>query len=74
MKVDKFGEEKVVITLAGNKSDQEGKFNNQHVLEYCNSRGYGHVEVSAKSGDNVDLVFKSLAEKLTKVHPKVQKK
>lgn len=52
--MDKFGEEKVAITLVGNKSDQaEGKFNNASVLEYCKSRGYDHLEVSAKSGDNV---------------------
>lgn len=54
MQVDKFGEEKVAITLVGNKNDQpDGKFNNASVLEYCSSKGYDHLEVSAKSGDNV---------------------
>ena len=52
----------------------EGKFNNQQVLDYCTSKGIEHRQVSAKTGDSVDMVFKSLAEKLTKVHPKTVKK
>ena len=73
--VEKFGEEKVVIALVGNKSDHtEGKFNTDAVIEYCNSKGYENTEVSAKTGDNVEKVFRSLAEKLTTVHPKVSKK
>jgi 50S ribosomal subunit-associated GTPase HflX len=65
----------VVIAIAGNKADQqEGKFNNSQVLEYCAAKGVEHLEVSAKTGDGVDLVFQNLAEKLTKVHPKAEKK
>ena len=30
--------------------------------------------VSAKTGDNVEELFKKLSESLTKVHPKVDKK
>ena len=32
------------------------------------------MEVSAKTGDNVDELFKQLAINLTKVHPKIEKK
>jgi predicted GTPase len=69
--IEKFAEANVVLAIAGNKADQqEGRFNNAQVLEYCAAKGIEHTEVSAKSGDGVDNVFKSLAEKLTKVHPK----
>jgi 50S ribosomal subunit-associated GTPase HflX len=64
-----------VVAIAGNKADQqEGKFNNSKVLEYCAAKGIEHSEVSAKSGDNVEAVFRNLAEKLTQVHPKAEKK
>lgn len=52
----------MVIAVAGNKSDQtENKINTEPVLDYCNSRNYDHVEVSAKTGDNVEELFKRLS-------------
>lgn len=74
MQVEKFAESNVVVAVAGNKADQQGKINNAKVLEYCAAKGIEHMEVSAKSGDNVEAVFKNLAEKLTKMHPKAEKK
>ena len=44
------------------------------MTEYCNSKGYEHTEVSAKTGDGVEEIFKKLSVSLTKVHPKVEKK
>lgn len=65
----------MVISIAGNKIDSsEGKFDNSRVLEYCAAKGFEHTEVSAKTGQNIELVFKNLAERLTKVHPKTEKK
>lgn len=73
--VEKYGQENVVIAVAGNKSDQtQGKFDIEQVDQYCTSKGYQHLGVSAKTGDNVEELFKKLSESLTKVHPKVDKK
>jgi len=48
--------------MSGNKADQvEGKFNNQKVLDYCKSKSMSHCEVSAKTGDGVEQMFRDLA-------------
>lgn len=73
--MEKFAESNVVIAIVGNKADStEGRFNNSQVLEYCAAKGVEHTEVSAKTGDNVELIFRNLSERLTKVHPKAEKK
>lgn len=44
----------MVAVIAGNKSDTtDGRFNNQKVLDHCAAKGLTHIEVSAKTGDNV---------------------
>ena len=41
---------------------------------YCKSKNLGFLECSAKTGDNVTQAFHSVAEKLTKIYPKEDKK
>jgi small GTP-binding protein len=59
--------EKIVIILAGNKSDLiDKKVNSEDELKPY-KENYKHYEISAKEGDNVDNLFESLANKIVDI-------
>ena len=60
--------------LLGNKSDCEGSFDKSQVEEFCKEKNLVFRKGSAKTGDGVATAFNELSEKLTKIHPKIEKK
>ncbi|KAJ5066568.1 ras-related protein rab-5c [Anaeramoeba ignava] len=68
--------EEINIVLVGNKSDLESlrTVSFDEASDYAKSSGYIFLETSAKTGENVDDVFFSLAEKLPKtpVNPQTE--
>ncbi|KAL0074835.1 ras protein [Phycomyces blakesleeanus] len=56
----------IVIALAGNKIDLESRrvIEKQTAQEYANEMGLLFYETSAKSGENVDALFDSIARRL----------
>ncbi|CAD8108183.1 unnamed protein product [Paramecium primaurelia] len=63
--VDSYAEKNVELLLLGNKSDIEEKVvTTQKALDYASIRKMAHMEVSAKTADQVSKAFLSLARKL----------
>ncbi|CAD8106364.1 unnamed protein product [Paramecium primaurelia] len=63
--VDSYAEKNVELLLLGNKSDIEEKVvTTQKALDYAAIRKMAHMEVSAKTADQVSKAFLSLARKL----------
>ena len=58
----------------GNKSDCNEKFDQTEVEQFCAEKKIQYHQVSAKTGNEVGQTFNDLAEKLTKIHPKIEKK
>ncbi|KAH0795880.1 small GTP-binding protein [Histomonas meleagridis] len=72
-----------IICVVGNKSDIEESrtVDYNKAFEWCENRGYKYSEVSAKTGENVDLVFSGIAIALgpramaeTRIEPNDEKK
>jgi len=61
--------------LVGNKSDLESKriVKVPEVEELCKKKKLKHFLVSAKNGQNVNALFKDLAERLAKKYLKTEK-
>ena len=60
--VEKFAQSNVVLAIVGNKADYvEGRFDKLKVEEYCKTKSIDQFEVSAKSGTNVEEVFRNMA-------------
>ena len=59
--------EKCIIILVGNKLDLENKrkVDAEEVNDYAESKNISHIEVSAKTGDNVVNIFHNLVKKLS---------
>lgn len=74
MQVEKYAESSAQIYILGNKVDCEGKFDQAEVEAFCNEKGAQFFNVSAKTGANVVAAFTHMAEKLTTIYPKVEKK
>lgn len=54
-----------MIFLVGNKSDiAEREVAKKEIEEYAEKNRYLYVEVSAKSGSNIALLFRKISEKL----------
>lgn len=54
-----------MIFLVGNKSDiAEREVSKKEMEEYAEKNTYPYIEVSAKSGSNIHLLFRKIAEKL----------
>jgi hypothetical protein len=50
------------LAIVGNKADYvEGRFDKLKVEEYCKTKSIDQFEVSAKSGTNVEEVFRNMA-------------
>ncbi|CAD8211958.1 unnamed protein product [Paramecium octaurelia] len=63
--VDSYAEKNVELLLLGNKSDIEEKVvTTQKALDYAGIRRMAHMEVSAKTADQVSKAFLNLARKL----------
>lgn len=64
--IKRRGDQSVVIALVGNKSDLADKrvVDTEVAQEYAKANGLLYFEASAKSGHNVNSVFKTVAEKL----------
>jgi Ras-related protein Rab-5C len=60
------GDQNVVIALAGNKCDCEGKrkVQTEEAMQYANEYGIIFLETSAKTGVNVKQLFLEIAKKL----------
>lgn len=59
-------DEKALIYVVGNKIDKDGReISNEKASEWCEANKYPYYEVSAMTGERVDLVFADLAEKLS---------
>ena len=56
--------EDVQIFVVGNKSDLSNRLPTTEGAAFAEKIGATYFEVSAKSGDNVELLFKTMAEKL----------
>ncbi len=65
-------EESVVIALVGNKCDlaKEREVLQDEAEKYAESQGFLHIETSAKTNQNIDELFKLVAEK---VQPKARR-
>ena len=68
--IQKRGDPNVVIALAGNKADMEGKRKVQYeeAQQYANDNEIMHMETSAKTSLNVRNLFVEIAKKLPKNH------
>ncbi len=54
-----------MIFLVGNKSDiAERELTKKEIDEYAEKNRYPYLEVSAKSGSNIALLFRRISEKL----------
>lgn len=54
-----------MIFLIGNKSDiGEREVSKKELEDYAEKHNYPYVEVSAKNGSNIHLLFRKIAEKL----------
>lgn len=54
-----------MIFLIGNKSDiGEREVAKKELEDYAEKHGYPYIEVSAKNGSNIHLLFRKIAEKL----------
>lgn len=54
-----------MIFLVGNKSDiAEREVTKKEVEEYAEKNRYPYIEVSAKSGSNIALLFRKISERL----------
>jgi small GTP-binding protein len=58
----------VVVCLAGNKCDREAAFDLDKCEELAKSIGGNFVRTSAKTGENVDLLFTTLSNKICEVY------
>lgn len=47
--------------------------NREEVEKFCQSKNIKHVEVSAKSGEHVNIAFQEISDKLTKIYPKEER-
>ena len=59
-----YGEEFTVVAIVGNKSDcyENEDINEQEARAYANSIDANYFLVSAKSGDNIELMFSTLVK------------
>lgn len=64
--LSKASSNRPVIFIVGNKSDLEleRSVSENEIKEYVKSRGLEYIEVSAKTGMNIHLLFEKLANKL----------
>jgi len=64
MEIDKYAQENVIKMLVGNKSDMNDKrkVTVEEGQELANQYGVQFFEASAKSCNNIDLVFQTLAK------------
>ena len=54
-----------MIFLVGNKSDiAEREVSKKELEEYAEKNRYPYIEVSAKNGNNIHLLFRKISEKL----------
>ena len=57
--------QEAMIFLVGNKSDiAEREVSKKQLEEYAEKNRYPYIEVSAKSGSNIALLFRKISEKL----------
>ena len=61
-------EKNAIIYVLGNKTDLVSQEPTE-VLDWCKQQGYTHFFCSAKTGDNINEVFKSIAEILSTTFP-----
>ncbi|KAJ6226236.1 ras-related protein rab-5c [Anaeramoeba flamelloides] len=66
----------LIIGFVGNKSDLEEKraIKKSDAKEYCSLHNLHYFETSAKTSKNVNEMFFSLAQELTKIPEKIEKK
>ena len=69
------GDPNVVIALAGNKADLEGrrKVEFEQAQAYAQENGILHLETSAKNANNVKALFVEIAKKLPKNPPQPER-
>jgi len=69
------GDPNVVIALAGNKADLEGrrKVDFEEAAAYAAENGLLHLETSAKNSNNVKALFVEIAKKLPKNPPQPER-
>jgi len=69
------GDPNVVIALAGNKADLEGrrKVQFEEANAYAEENGILHLETSAKNANNVKALFVQIAKKLPKNPPQPER-
>jgi small GTP-binding protein len=69
------GDPNVVIALAGNKADLEGrrKVQFEEANAYAEENGILHLETSAKNSNNVKSLFVEIAKKLPKNPPQQER-
>jgi len=61
------GEEGGLLYVAGNKVDIENRaVTTNRALEWCEERGFPYFDVSAQTGERVELLFMDVAEKLAR--------
>ena len=62
---DQISSEGCLVYVVGNKIDMEGRqVAETRAFEWCQQHEYRYYEVSAKTGERVELVFSDIAEKL----------
>ncbi|EAS02106.2 Rab-family small GTPase (macronuclear) [Tetrahymena thermophila SB210] len=60
------GKEETFVLIVGNKFDQmlQREVSQQEASEFAEQQGFNYVEVSAKSGDNVNKIFNIMAQEI----------
>lgn len=58
----------VIVCLAGNKCDKDGKFNLKQCEDFAESVNAVFVQTSAQSGEGVDQLFSSLTRSIVDIH------
>lgn len=67
--ISAYGPKDVSIMIIGNKSDlsDERKTSFNEAFNFANKNGLSYMEVSAKTGNNVGLLFENLTKTMVKV-------
>ena len=54
--------------IVGNKLDSERAVQRETAQNWARERGYDYMEVSAKTGENIELAFHNIATQLSTQH------
>jgi small GTP-binding protein len=54
------------IIVVGNKCDEIHKINRNLIIQECDTKGLTYIEASAKTGENISIIFNKIIDKIIK--------